>query len=267
MPTLSRVGARISSRRRGEGRGTIVFGHNILCDGRVFDGVIDRLPGHRTIAIDWRGHGESTAEHGYRVRDLSDDLRAVLDAEGIERATLVGLSIGASVAMDFTLRHPSRVERLVAMGCNGDGESTWSGARNLALAGAVRVIGMRGRVVSAALASLFGASFRAESPQTIDLWAERIRRLGAVGAWNAVRAWDTRPRLLPELPGISVPTLVVVGEEDTACPPRDGKRVHRAIRGSKLASIPRAGHTMAAERPAEIANAIRSFLDDWEGSA
>jgi len=255
-------GARIAYRRRGEGERTLVFGHNILCDRRVFDAVIDRLEGFRTIAIDFRGHGESTSPRRYEVRDLVDDLHAVLEAERIERATLVGLSIGATVSMSYTLAHRERIDRLVLLGATCVAEQGRERIRDLLQSNLLRVIGTLPLVRKAIMRSLFGRSFRHESKSIVDAWSNRVAKLGGRGIARATRAWTLRPELSSRIGAIAVPTLVISGEEDVANPVREGERIARAIPNARLVRIPRAGHTMTVERPDAIAEVLRGFLDE-----
>src|SRR4051812_12054477 len=114
MSTISREDACLAYEVRGPAGGEpVVLLHNIFCDRRVFDGVVDALaPRYRTIAVDFRGHGESTpGSRPYAVADLVADVVAILDREGLARAHVVGLSLGATVALELALAHPQRVHR------------------------------------------------------------------------------------------------------------------------------------------------------------
>jgi pimeloyl-ACP methyl ester carboxylesterase len=96
----------------------IVFLHGITDSWRSFELALAEMPGDvRAIAVSQRGHGDSERPPtGYRTRDLGDDVAAVLDALGLERAVLVGHSMGSIVARRFAVDHPNRVERLVLVG-------------------------------------------------------------------------------------------------------------------------------------------------------
>src|SRR5262245_22952166 len=96
----------------------IVFLHGVTDSWRSFELVLELLPAtSRAIAISHRGHGESDRPPtGYSYRDMSEDLRALLDALGIERAIVVGHSMGAMVAMQLAADHSERVAGLVLVG-------------------------------------------------------------------------------------------------------------------------------------------------------
>ncbi|MBI3552494.1 MAG: alpha/beta fold hydrolase [Elusimicrobia bacterium] len=262
MPSIDRDGARICYETKGAGSPAVIFAHNILCDRRVFDGVIDKLSAsHRTIAVDFRGHGRTPVpERAYGAADLADDLAAVLDAEGISRAAVVGLSMGATVALELALAKPERVSSLALLGATAREDDLATSARNAFLSPLVRCFGVRGPILHKAVTTLFGDSYRAEASPEYARWTQRIAGLSPWAAYCSLRAWRKRRRFVEELSRLSMPTVVVSGEEDVACTPKEGEEVHRLIRGSRFVLIQRAGHTMSAERPAEVAQALSGFL-------
>ena len=116
--TLS-TGVRLDYAEYGDGDGTpIVFLHGITDSWRSFERVLPLLPPSvHAFAVSQRGHGESTRpQSGYLLTDMSDDLDAFFDAVGIERAVVVGHSMGASVAQRFAVDHKDRVCGLVLIG-------------------------------------------------------------------------------------------------------------------------------------------------------
>ena len=241
---------------------TVVLLHNIFCDRRVFEGAVAALrQGHRTIALDFRGHGESGAgEAPYAIADLVADVLAVLDRERVTRAVVVGLSIGATVAMELALAHPERVAGLVLMGADAEGDSLVTAARNRLFGAAVTLLGMRGFVLSGVTKTLFGRWFRTQATQRFAVFRERIARFEPRAARRSMRAWAGRRPLLDPIRALEVPTRVVVGDEDVSCPLPCGQKIQQAIAGADLVRIPQAGHTMTAERPAETTAAILSFI-------
>lgn len=93
--------------------GPLVCIPGLTSHSRAFAGLATELPDHRVIALDCRGRGQSSKEPPFGMEQHADDLAAVLDGEGIDRAVLVGHSMGAFVAGAFGARYPDRVERLV----------------------------------------------------------------------------------------------------------------------------------------------------------
>ncbi len=267
MPRLERSGIGIhydvtAPQAAAPGAPVVVFLHNIFCDRRVFAHAIETIGRrYRTIAVDFRGHGASeTPARPYAVADLVADVLAVMDREGVARAAIVGLSLGATVALELALAHPERVERLVLMGADAERDPPWPAFRNALLWRLVLLIGLRGFLVREAAKSLFGASFRREAGPGLAGWFDRILGLGARAASFALRCWAARPIRLAALPALRPPLLVVVGEEDVSCLPACGEKIQRMVPNAALARIPRAGHTMTAERPEPTTAAITQFL-------
>src|SRR5258708_6693104 len=112
MRSVERDGGTIAYEGHGAGARTLLLAHNVLCNRHVLDGMVARLRDrHRLIAVDLRGHGESSVPpRHFSTRDLAEDLRAILVREEIERATVIGVSIGGVAAMELALAHPERVE-------------------------------------------------------------------------------------------------------------------------------------------------------------
>lgn len=261
MPVLHRDGADVFYDVCGEGP-TVLFLHNILCNRHVFDGAIDRLQGQfRCVRMDVRGHGDSAPPlRPYDVADLVGDALAVLDAVAAPSAAIVGLSLGATVAMELTLGHPGRAQRLVLMG-GSVGVDPWiTRLKNSALANLVRLVGPRRLLLSQATPLLFGTTFRRESPDQVKAWEDAMMRLSALGLYSSVRVWSRRRSLQAAVAAIACPTLVVVGDEDVSCPPAFSEAIRAAIPGARLESIARGGHALTVERPMETADVLHRFL-------
>ncbi|MGH7293534.1 MAG: alpha/beta fold hydrolase, partial [Polyangiaceae bacterium] len=98
MARIERAGRAVDYEVRGDGARAVLLAHNLFTDRSVFEAHAERLSARcRVIALYLRGHGASEPPAGpYTARDLGDDLLAVLDAAGVARASLVGVSIGAS---------------------------------------------------------------------------------------------------------------------------------------------------------------------------
>ena len=115
---------------------------------------------HTTIAIDFRGHGESPVGLPYTVADLVADVVAVLDREAVDRATVVGLSLGATVALELALARPDAGRGTGVMGADAEPDGGIARLRNAAFCLLVRLFGMRGFVLGGVERTLFGAWFR-----------------------------------------------------------------------------------------------------------
>ena len=245
-----------------EHRGAVVFGHSLLCDGRIFsDQVTDLAQDHHVLNLDFRGHGRSDPPpRSYTLADVATDYLRAMDALSVERATLVGLSMGGMAALLLALSHPERVAGLVLIDTSASAERPHNRARQLALATTARLFGPRPWLVRQATALLFGATFRAQHPDEVAVWEQRIAALNRAGLARGVAAVAGRRDVTARLPDIVAPTLVIVGDEDTATPPVYARTLAAAVPHARLEVLPATGHLASVERPRVVAKLIRQFL-------
>jgi len=209
-----------------------------------------RLPHVTTYAVDLPGHGRSEGAGRERIEEYAADLVRFLDTLGIERAVLVGHSMGGAIAQTVALTHPGRVDGLVL------------------LATAARL-----RVAPAILEGLetdFEGTVRlisqwAWGPGADPLWVERGREMMEACGPQVLRKdflacdrFDIRDRVA----SIACPTLVLVGSEDRMTPPRFGQWLADQLPGGKFALIEGAGHMLMLERPQEVLEAVTAFLSE-----
>ena len=242
--------------------------HNLLLDHRVFDGVVAELSQTcRVVTVDLRGHGESRGTtRSFSVPDLADDLVAILDAVGAERAVVVGVSLGASSALELAVTHPDRVRALMLMGASPFAASLSDKVQNVALGLAVRLFGTQSALIGQVIPILFGESFRAAEPEIVATWKSRIRALDKRDLWRGVRSWIGRPSRLEALSRVTCPTLVVLGGEDIACPPAVGQKLADGIPGARLEQLDSAGHSVPVEQPDGVLRLLQGLLSEVEGS-
>lgn len=243
------------------GKPTVVFGHSLLCDGRMFtDQVIALAHDHHVVNIDFRGHGRSgRPSRAYTMADQGRDYLRVMDALGIESAIVVGLSMGGMAAIHLALAAPSRVTGLVLMDTSASGETFTTQAKYAALAGSARLLGVREFHLAQALPLMFGATYRAAGAGELNLWRERMEALDKVALARAVWMVSRRPSMVHRLGEITAPTLVVVGDEDVATPLKYAKALASALPNARLEVLEATGHLSTIERPVETTRLIRDF--------
>lgn len=241
-----------------EGRGEpVVLIHGAALDLRMWDPQMDALRGRfRIVRYDLRSHGRSEVQT-MRIAGY-EDLRRLLDELHLERVSLVGLSAGATVATDFAISFPTRVNRLVLVSPGLGGyvpteRPSWFGPLGAALrAGDTR-----------RAAELF-----ADSPLlavTNDTVAAAWLR-GVVLANE--RMWrdslGPQPQLAPaaigRLAAISAPTLVIVGAQDAADIHLTAETLVRGVRGARKLEIPGAGHMVNVASPLAFNEVVVDFL-------
>jgi 3-oxoadipate enol-lactonase len=229
---------------------------------------------YRTIVFDNRGVGRSSKPRGpYTIHEMADDAAGLLDVIGIERAHVVGVSMGGMIAQELTLRHPKRVRGLV-LGCTfpePDAEAERQRQFSLArFGGRVTASGETEIDVSAVdplmlfqhlLPRVFNQSFiDRELPKLLQIFGGALQYgfsleaiLGQVEAIMGHRATD-------RLREITAPTLVITGDADILVSPANSDVLARSIPGAKLVKIPGGSHGFNFETPDVFNREVMDFL-------
>jgi pimeloyl-ACP methyl ester carboxylesterase len=212
----------------------------------------------RVITLDMPGFGESSAAP-FTIESVADCVNDFLTAMNIPHAVLGGLSMGGYVALAFARKYASQLRGLILADTRaGVDDTTAKANRDKALA----LVNANGS------AALFESMLpRVLSAHTHATKADTVTRLKAIAGKQpatsvgaALVALRDRPDANPVLKSITVPTLVLVGEEDSVTPPLSAANLAGQIRGSTLAHIPAAGHLSNAENPEVFNTAVREFL-------
>lgn len=235
----------------------LVFINSLGTDLRIWDqvmpGFIERFS---VIRYDKRGHGLSDATPApYSIRDHATDLAGVLEQLNVTQAILVGISVGGMIAIDFAAAWPEKVRSLVL--CDtapviGTAEM-WNERINT-----LRQKGMDS-LREVILSRWFSPSFVVERPSEYRGYANMLTRTpveGYTGTCEAIRDAD----LTEAARNITVPTLVLCGEDDLATPPQLTKTICELIPQAEYQEIPGAAHLPCIERPEVMAEKIRIFL-------
>ena len=234
----------------------ILLSNSLTCDLSMWDGVITALSAtFRVVRYDGRGQGASVTTPGpYTMEQLGRDALAVLDAVGVERAHVCGISMGGMVGMWLTAHAPDRIDRTVLANTAAfmGPVSLWNG--RIALA---RRCGMEA-VATPTQVRWFPPAFHASEPEVVAGMRPAILATpvdGYVACCEAIRDMDQRTSIR----SITAPTLVIVGANDPATTPADGQLIQEAIAGSRLVTLP-AGHISAVETPEAFSRAVLEFL-------
>jgi 3-oxoadipate enol-lactonase len=216
----------------------------------------------RAVAYDHRGTGRSAAWPApVSMAMLAADAARVLDDRGLRAAHVVGLSMGAGVALELAIRMPTRVKSLVLVGGGAGGPTTVLPPLTEALATIAEVMrdSVRRRRVWPA-AALYSRAFRDGQPERV---AELTAPFGAHPAppwaigWQALAA--SCLARAGSLARVRTPTLVLHGEQDVMSPPGNARRLAATIPGAELQLVPGAGHAVVLERAEDCA----AVLLDW----
>lgn len=222
--------------------------------------------GWRAIAVDLRGFGQSElGREPFTIDGSADDVTALLDQLGIrEPVVLVGLSMGGYVAFGCVRRHSQRLRALVLADTRAEPDTDEARAGRLETARRVEAEGV-GPVVESMLPRLVGATTHRERPAVVAEVRAMMEAARPEGVAAALRGLAARPDSRPDLSRIAVPALVVVGQEDAITPPADAEALHGAIKDSRLAVIPGAGHLPNMETPEAFNAALLDFLGGLRG--
>lgn len=240
----------------------ILFLHGYPFDKSMWREQIGALAaaGYRAIAPDLRGLGETRAAGDVSPMDeMARDTGALLDHLEIEQAVLCGLSMGGYVAFEFVHLFPERASALVLAGTRApaDNEEERAGreqqVQTMLQAGMVPIS-------IATLPKLLAARTRAEKPEVVKRVREMITRADPKGAATAQRGMAARRDYTEDLPETNVPTLIIVGREDSIRPIADAEFMQRGIRNSRLEIIDDASHLTNMEQPGVFDGLLIGFL-------
>jgi 3-oxoadipate enol-lactonase len=217
------------------------------------------MNGCRCLAPDLRGFGASPVAGPHTMDQYADDVAAMLDALGIERAVIAGLSMGGYVALALWRRHRERIRALVLADTRATPDSPEAAAKRVELMAVARE-GGAAAVAERQIVALLGTTTRAKHPEIEEDVRGLILRAPVEGIVGALDAIMHRADSTPLLPTIDVPTLIVVGAEDTITTPAESQAMHAAIAGSRIEIIEGAGHLSNLERPAAFNTVVSEFV-------
>jgi 3-oxoadipate enol-lactonase/4-carboxymuconolactone decarboxylase len=257
MPFVTRDGVRLYWRADGHSdRPAMLLLNSVGSDHVMWNGVVRALADRfRLLRMDARGHGASDVPEGdYTIADLAADAIAVLDAAGVEKAAVAGVSMGGMTAMQMALDAPDRLSAMAI--CNSSADipaQPWQER-----AAAIRAHGTAS-MADAIMGRWFPPAVLAANPPylaTARATFESLDRQGYAGCCMAIAGLAVKDRLGE----ITTPTLVVAGSLDTATPPATGAEpIAAAIPGAKLVTLP-TGHISALERPDALAALLAEFF-------
>jgi pimeloyl-ACP methyl ester carboxylesterase len=246
----------------------VVLLHGITGHARVWDHLASRLvPGHRVLALDQRGHGDSDPAPGddYRVGTMADDVAAFAASLRLDRFALVGHSMGGRIAIQYAADHGARLDRLVIIDIGPE----------IDLSGLMRVRDMMAQAPERIESEEWAVEYirRGNPRQDLDMLRQRVRHglkrlpdgeltwkyakglrdMMRAGRRDAVDLWEPLPR-------IACPTLVVRGAESDILSADVAKKMTERLPAGRLVEIEGAGHTVPADRPEEFVRQIQAFL-------
>lgn len=259
MPFTENAGARLHWESDGQGTPVLlIMGH--LYSAAMWYPMLPALTQkHRAIYFDNRGTGDSATTPGVTIADFAADALAVLDAAKVEKAHIYGVSMGGGIALEFALRYPERTQSLV-LGCTM--MKTEVGARAPWLARLMYHLPrplvqalMRSRMSAAAYGTAAPAEAVAHDMEVLA--QDRFTMKGVAAQAAAIGAYATSREAVEKL---SMPVLVLHGDEDTAVDVKHGRELAATIPGSRLVIFPGAGHNYLVAAGPQSTAALLDFL-------
>lgn len=245
-----------------DGKGPpVVLIHGVGLDHAMWDPVAAHLStGFTVLRYDIVGHGLTPAltdrlTYAAFTRQLAD----VLEAHGIERIAVVGFSLGALIAQDFTLTHPQRVSKLVLLNSASKRNPRQQAGIMSRLEGIIE-LGVSSNV-EASINRWFTDEFCRAHPEQIDRVVQRIKDNDPAGFLAAYRLFsESDETFIHRLSEIRAPTLVITGECDVGSTPGMSAAIASRIEGSELKIYPRVKHMLPVENADKLGAELRGFL-------
>jgi pimeloyl-ACP methyl ester carboxylesterase len=259
-------------------RAPVLFCDGIGCDGYVWRYLRDALDDRFGLHPHYRGHGRTAPPRDpgrVTIEDLADDVACVLDDALVERAVLIGHSMGVQVALETYRRHADRVAGLVLV-CGAPSHPLKTFRASAMLDELLPTIQkwiqrMPGGVLNRVTRTLLPTRLAYEIASRLEIRRELVEPADFMPYLEGMARIDARlfVAMLSAagqhsaedlLPSIAVPVLVVAGGRDGFTPPDRSRAMAEAIPGADLLEIPNGSHTAPIERPHVVDEAVRAFL-------
>ena len=239
------------------GAPALVLSNSLGCSADMWAPQMPALTSRfRVVRYEHRGHGGTEPPGGsWNVGDLGRDLLDAMDVAGVERASVMGLSLGGTVAMWLAINHPDRVDRLV-IACS---RPSWPPKEMWAERIQKVRAGRPSDLVETLLERWFTPGFRQSHPEAVELVASMLETAspqGYAGCCEALAEVD----LGPGLGSISAPALVLAGSDDPGVPIASAASLAESIPGCSLQVISPGAHLLNVEQPARFNAAVTDHL-------
>jgi 3-oxoadipate enol-lactonase len=248
----------IQLHRRGRGKPLVMI-HCLGQSWRLWDVLDPLMDRHELIAYSLPGHpGTPLPNHQYGVPELTEQLHAVAQREGLANFDLIGISLGGSIAQHFAGTYPEMVGKLMLMDCSprydDEARANWP-----VRAAAARANGVKS-LVPMLMEIFFTEASRNENGPDVqhvrDTFLACDNEAYAL-ACEALATLDARQQTKQ----ITAPTLIMLGSAERQSFKDAAKWMNETIHGSRIIEVPNAGHASVRERPGFVIQQLRAFLD------
>ncbi|MBL6955087.1 MAG: 3-oxoadipate enol-lactonase [Alphaproteobacteria bacterium] len=243
-----------------EGAPVVVLSHSLGSSSIMWAPQLPQLTEkYRVLCYDTRGHGGTSAPAGeYSLDQLGSDAMALLDGMDLSQVHWVGLSMGGMIGQNLALRQNGRFKSLTLCDTSSQipasARATWDDRIAIATAGGMAPL------TEPTMERWFTAPYLAKKPSAVDAIREQFLATppaGFIGCCHALKPLD----YLDQLHTIDLPTMIIVGAEDTGTPVAASEAMHERIANSQLVVLPEAAHLANIEQPAGFTKALLGFLN------
>ena len=239
----------------------IIFIHGFPYNSTMWEQQIKRLKEeYYCVAYDIRGLGETPPGYGqFTIEMFVDDLFAVIDGLGLDRPVITGFSMGGYITLRAVEREPDRFRGIILCDTKAEADDD---AGKLKRANAIKSINTNGMETFASnfVPMTFSEDAPQRIPETYNTILEQAKAESPIGVKGSLLAMAARTDTTQSLGDIRVPTLLLVGEQDTLTPPSVMQQMHNRISGSEIILVPEAGHMAPLENPEVFTHSIEDFL-------
>lgn len=265
MPFIKLKNTKLYYEIDGAGKETILFGHSMLFNLRMFDDQVSFLSDkYRCVRFDFRGQGKSqVTEGGYDLDSLTDDVIELIKTLDCKPCHFVGFSMGGMVAMRLAIKHPDLLKSLILIDTSSDVEPKEKMGKNKLMIWVSKHFGLS-LLANQIMSMFFSANFIYDNnrKELKKYWKNHLLANDKVGVVKVVRGVLFRKSVTESLKKINLPTLILVGENDILTRYDKAEILHKNIKNSILNVIPRSGHMSPVEEPKIVNEEIADFLNN-----
>lgn len=256
---LERGGARIFYNRQGQGSPMLLV-HGYPLSGALFGRVVDQLArNHTVVTLDLRGYGQSHAPGVTDTVDVyAEDALAVLDKLNIRKAVIGGMSMGGPTVFSMFKKARDRFDGLLLIDttfkdANPVEKGIWQGSEKMAEKNGSE------NLIPVLLPQMLTGKTRMEQKPQVEYLTAIMKQASKDALVSGAKALADRPDVSDLLGTISVPTLVLVGQDDPLYPVEVAQMMQQKIKGAQLHVVPGAAHAAIFENPQDAGGAIASW--------
>ncbi len=245
---------------RGQGPALTLI-HGFPLSHRIFDAQFRTLSGeYRVITPDLRGFCKTPiTETDVTMDTYADDIAALLEHLEVEQTVLGGLSMGGYIAFAFWRRYPERVRALILMNTRAAPDTEEGRQNRYRTAERVQEEGLS-PLIENMIPKLLSPGTLKGKPHVVRKLRSIMESASVAGVVAALKAMAGRPDSRPTLETITVPTLIISGQEDQLIPVSEAEEMFLRIPQAQLRVIERAGHLTTMERPRTVGRLMRQFV-------